>query len=230
MHAQRDALSIEVSDLRAELLETRSTTSALVNEASKRESLVEELEKHRSVLADLQETLQKTKDEMDTLQAEKNSQDSLLRDLQAQLTRSPSPGTSRLGSTRPNGLPAAKLPPLTPLPSLPIAVPPTVRALHEAQGSTGSSAPMSPASSRSVDFPDASTPATSVAGSAIGTGAPDAKVVAQMQEQVKQLEEQEVMIKTLNKQLTHCESDLQAHMDMVSTLESSLADSEKNCE
>ena len=36
------------------------------------------------------------------------------------------------------------------------------------------------------------------------------------------------MIKTLNKQLTHCESDLQTHMDEVSRLEDSLADSEKN--
>ena len=38
------------------------------------------------------------------------------------------------------------------------------------------------------------------------------------------------MIKTLNKQLTHCETDLQAHMDMVATLEASLGDSEKNRE
>jgi len=36
------------------------------------------------------------------------------------------------------------------------------------------------------------------------------------------------MIKTLNKQLTHCESDLQTHMDLVSTLETSLGDCEKN--
>jgi len=43
-----------------------------------------------------------------------------------------------------------------------------------------------------------------------------------------QLEEQEAMIKTLNKQLTHCESDLQTHMDLVTTLETSLGDCEKN--
>lgn len=36
------------------------------------------------------------------------------------------------------------------------------------------------------------------------------------------------MIKTLNKQLTHCEADLQAHMDLVATLEASLTDSERN--
>ena len=58
----------------------------------------------------------------------------------------------------------------------------------------------------------------------------DSKLTAQVQEQAKQLDEQEAMIKTLNKQLTHCESDLQAHMDMVARLETSLADSEKNRE
>ncbi len=46
--------------------------------------------------------------------------------------------------------------------------------------------------------------------------------------QAKLIDEQEAMIKTLNKQLTHCESDLQTHMDLVSTLETSLGDSEKN--
>jgi hypothetical protein len=38
------------------------------------------------------------------------------------------------------------------------------------------------------------------------------------------------MIKTLHKQLTHCEGDLQAHIDLVSTLENSLNDSERNRE
>lgn len=56
----------------------------------------------------------------------------------------------------------------------------------------------------------------------------DLKLMAQVQEQAKHMEEQEAMIKTLNKQLTHCETDLQAHMDLVNSLETSLADSEKN--
>jgi mevalonate kinase len=42
------------------------------------------------------------------------------------------------------------------------------------------------------------------------------------------MEEQEAMIKTLNKQLTHCETDLQTHMNMVNKLEGSLGDTEKN--
>lgn len=58
----------------------------------------------------------------------------------------------------------------------------------------------------------------------------DPKVHQQIVEQARHLEEQETMIKTLNKQLTHCESDLQAHMDLVATLETSLTDSERNRE
>lgn len=46
---------------------------------------------------------------------------------------------------------------------------------------------------------------------------------------MKTIGEQAAMIKTVNKQLTHCESDLQTHMDEVAHLENSLADSEKNC-
>ena len=61
-----------------------------------------------------------------------------------------------------------------------------------------------------------------------GPREPDPKIAAQLQLQAKQLDEQGAMIKTLNKQLTHCEGDLQAHMDMVATLEASLGDSEKN--
>lgn len=45
---------------------------------------------------------------------------------------------------------------------------------------------------------------------------------------IKQMEEQEAMIRTLQKQLTNAEADLQANVDLVNTLESSLNDSERN--
>lgn len=61
-------------------------------------------------------------------------------------------------------------------------------------------------------------------------GTPEPKLVMQVEKQAKHIEEQDAMIKTLNKQLSHCETDLQAHMDLVSTLETSLGDSEKNRE
>jgi kinesin family protein 4/21/27 len=69
---------------------------------------------------------------------------------------------------------------------------------------------------------------TSVGPSVNGSSAIDPKTAARLEQQAKQIEEQEVMIKTLNKHLTHCESDLQTHMDLVSTLETLLGDSEKN--
>jgi kinesin family protein 4/21/27 len=53
-------------------------------------------------------------------------------------------------------------------------------------------------------------------------------ITAKLEDQAKYIDEQEVMIKTLNKQLSHCESDLATHMDLVSTLETSLSDCEKN--
>jgi len=56
----------------------------------------------------------------------------------------------------------------------------------------------------------------------------DTELAQQLQDQAKQMEEQEAMIKTLNKQLTHCEADLQTHMDMVNRIETDLGDSEKN--
>ncbi|OCH92129.1 kinesin [Obba rivulosa] len=205
-HGERDTLTEEVERLRAELLQSRQRADDLVQETSKRDALAQELEKHRVALAETQENLQRTKDEMGNLQAEKN--------LQSQLVRSPSPGDSP--ATRPTperGMSFTRLPPPTP--------PPT--ASHEPQLST-SSGVESP-----LDSP--STSATSVGHSHLnGLPAltPDPKLVVQAQQQAKQLEEQEAMIKTLNKQLTHCESDLQAHMDMVATLESSLGDSEKN--
>lgn len=53
-------------------------------------------------------------------------------------------------------------------------------------------------------------------------------VAAKIEDQARQISEQEAMIKTLNKQLSHCESDLATHMDLVTTLETSLSESEKN--
>jgi kinesin family protein 4/21/27 len=230
--AQRDGFEAEVAKLRAELNRTRSEQSKLIQEASKRESLVGELERHRSVLADMQENLQRVKDEKDTLQTEKNRSDALVRELQAQvLARSSSPPNGRPGPdrnlayTRATGLPAMKLPPPTPPPSVP--PPPAPRANGDASLSTSSHASSALASSSSRDSqPDS--PSTSVGASVSGFPVTDSKTTARLEQQAKQLDEQEAMIKTLNKQLTHCESDLQTHMDLVSTLETSLGDSEKN--
>ncbi|OAX39364.1 hypothetical protein K503DRAFT_865468 [Rhizopogon vinicolor AM-OR11-026] len=76
-------------------------------------------------------------------------------------------------------------------------------------------------------FARAAPPATLVTSIA-APGVDSKAITAKLEDQAKHISEQEVIIKTLNKQLSHCESDLAAHMDLVSTLETSLGDSEKN--
>ncbi|THH18433.1 hypothetical protein EUX98_g8959 [Antrodiella citrinella] len=227
---ERRNLHTQLTQIRADLENARAETTELVKEASKRESLIDEIEKHRSVVAEMQDNLQRTKDEMDTLQAERNRQDHVLRDLQAQLSRSPSPGARPdRGMSISSRLPPAKLPPLSPPPAVP--PPPTPKDSHASVSTILTS------SSCGIDSPleSPTTAATSIAHSMImgsprtpTSPTPDPKILLQVQEQSKLLEEQDSMIKTLNKQLSHCESDLQAHMDLVNTLETSLADSEKN--
>ncbi|KAG6854726.1 hypothetical protein C0991_002439 [Blastosporella zonata] len=232
---ERDDLEAQVAHLRGELDKTRREQSKLIQETSKRESLVDELERHRSVLAEMQENLQKVKDEKDAIQVERSRAENLVRDLQAQLARSASPAHSRpvpernLSYTRAAGLPAMKLPPPTPPPSVPPPPAPTPRVPAPANvdvalsTSPNSSTTGASASSRESqpESPLTSVPPTSPPPA-------DPKIFAKLELQAKQIDEQEVMIKTLNKQLTHCESDILTHMDLVSTLETSLGDSEKN--
>jgi len=133
--------------------------------------------------------------------------------------------------SRANGL-ATKLPPPTPPPSVPPPPAPKMASSLVHQPSTSSatsSAALSPSSSRDSDI---NSPATSVQPSTINghtaTVVADMELAQQLQDQAKQMEEQEAMIKTLNKQLTHCEADLQAHMNIVNRIETDLGDSEKN--
>lgn len=231
-HGERDELQSEVAKLRAELKVTRVEKTKLAREVSKRESLVGELDRHRSILAEAQENLQKVKDEKDSIQAQKAKQDAMLRDLQAQVARqsaapnSPATVDRNLSYNRANGLPPMKLPPPTPPPSAP---PPPAPRNGDSISSQSSVIRSSTTSSRESQLDSPATPSTSVghspASGQTSASPTEAKVSAQ---QTKHIEEQDAMIKTLNKQLSHCETDLQAHMDLVSTLETSLGDSEKN--
>ncbi|KAF8651435.1 hypothetical protein AX16_004736 [Volvariella volvacea WC 439] len=230
--SERDELQAELAKLRAELDKTQNEQSKLIQEASKRESLVNELEHHRSILAEMQENLQKVKDEKDVLQTEKIKADTLVRDLQAQIARSSPPPHARSPdrpfARGPGSLPS-KLPPPTPPPSVPPPPAPRPIGIHHTNSdlSTSSQGSSFVPSSFSSKESQPDSPSTSV-GPASQYGAPDPKLLQRIEQQAKTIEEQEVMIKTLNKQLTHCETDLQTHMDLVGTLESSLGDSEKN--
>ncbi|KAG6851283.1 hypothetical protein H0H93_011719 [Arthromyces matolae] len=209
--------------------------SKLIQEASKRDSLVEELDRHRSILAEMQENLQKVKDEKDAMQVERSRAENQLREMQAQIARSASPPHSRpvpernMSYTRSTSIPSMKLPPPTPPPSGPPPPAPMSRvpapASVDASLSTSSGSSTTVATSLSRDSPLES-PLTSLPPNSPPPG--DVKLFVKLEEQAKHIDEQEVMIKTLNKQLTHCEGDLQTHMDLVTTLETSLGDSEKN--
>lgn len=229
-HDERDKLQSTVVMLRAELEKAKAAQASLLQDASKRESIVGELEKHRSLLAEVQENLQRVKDEKDTVQAQKSKQDSVVRDLQAQLiTRTSTPerpavAERNIAFSRVNGLPPMKLPPPTPPPSAP--PPPAPKTNGDSISSQSSIMRSSTSSSRDSALESPATPSTSVAHS-LANGHTSMNS-AQLEKQAKHIEEQDAMIKTLNKQLSHCESDLQAHMDLVTTLETSLSDSEKN--
>jgi len=127
--------------------------------------------------------------------------------------------------------PPAKPPPLSPPPSIPpppipSSVPPVAQLPSADSSLSSASRSLSEEGSEETHSSDHSTSTSVLAPS----GQMDPKVHQQIVEQARHLEEQETMIKTLNKQLTHCESDLQAHMDLVATLETSLTDSERNRE
>ncbi|CAG7852493.1 Kinesin-like protein KIF21A [Serendipita indica DSM 11827] len=224
---ERREYSQQIDMLKSEL--ERAQMAQPTSSDSKRESLVEELDRHRSVIGDLRIDLQRTKDAMDTLQAEKARQDQMVKELQAQLVAS----TEGHGSndshdvhmtprSRVNGVPPSKPPPAGALPSLPNGA----HLSHDKFGSISSrSMTTSTMHSATDSLVNPSTPATSILSPGPQT---DSKIAAQLEELTRQVEEQDTMIKTLNKQLTHCEGDLQAHMDLVRTLESTLNDSERN--
>ncbi|KAF8275271.1 hypothetical protein EI94DRAFT_1793880 [Lactarius quietus] len=190
-HNEREELAKEVETLKAQLGSTR-------------------------VLAELQHTLQRVKDEKDAIQEEKAKQEGIMRDLQAQLARIPT--TPALTASPPNCRRRPST--LCATPSCPessvITGPSAVNVL------CWTSAVLSPSSSRDSDI---DSPATSVTPSATNghasTVVADTEFAQQLQERTKQMEEQDAIIKTLNKQLTHCEADLQAHMDLVNNLETS---------
>ncbi|KAF8709322.1 Microtubule binding, partial [Rhizoctonia solani] len=232
----RAALSAEVEVLRAQLEEAQSHQVAHAEESTKHQATADELEREREVVSNLQKELQKAAEEREALEVERNRQDALIKELQSQLVAkatTPEPseeyqrsapraseGGRNMSYARTNGLPPAKLPPLTPPPSippppLPSSVPPVPSIPESATTRTGTTSMSSHADS-TID-------------SSIAPGsAADPNAAAQLEKQARQLDEAQAMIKTLNKQLTHCEGDLQAHMDLVATLETSLSDSERN--
>ena len=239
--SERDDHSLTIQNIRAELESSNALQLSYKQEATHAKSLAQELDRHEAAFEEVQAELQRVREEKDTHLQERQRQDALIQDLQAQLTRSKahkrdgsgdsapnSASTNGMGSrvSRPNGIPSAKLPPLSAPPAGPPPPPPSTTADSSVLSHTTRTSSSSQGS-RPTSPTDGTTPSTSVIMSP--TPAHEAKLAALIDEQAMHIQEQEAMIKTLNKQLTHCEADLQAHMDLVATLEASLTDSERNC-
>ncbi|EJD02223.1 kinesin [Fomitiporia mediterranea MF3/22] len=211
MQIERLRYESELEDLRKALALSETENKKLSQTVAQRERVAEELERQRTLLNETRAELQKTKEHSK-------------HDVPAGLP-------SRPGPDRRAGM--SKLPPLTPPPSVPPppapkSVPPLPSSVPMDVANSVSSQSNTLRSSASSRESNPESPATSTSGTSVAATATDPKISTQLEEQAKHIEEQEVMIKTLNKQLSHCESDLQAHMDLVSTLETSLGDSEKN--
>ncbi|KAH7107617.1 kinesin-domain-containing protein [Auriculariales sp. MPI-PUGE-AT-0066] len=241
-----------ITALQADLAAAKQTQSALASqvtslqddlqlrtaEVQRYQPLAREAVDLKAELERVRDELQNIKSEAELLQSDKSRQDLLIKDLHAQIASltqaraSPSvdrqanfvrsnSGSSRLppATPPPSGPPPSVPPP--PIPSDPTATPIEIAkrsALARSSDSSRGSIPDSPAATISTTL--TSLPSTN--------GHADSKIVALLEEKEQTIEEQDTMIRTLNKQLTHCESDLQAHMDLVSTLETSLSESERN--
>lgn len=197
--------------VQTELFKTKHEIDVLHSERVKQDAAMRELQaklaEYSAASSPIPETLELSSSGRDSLSAVGPRES--LRDLNIARASSPINRTS-------------KPPPPTPPPTMPPPPPPSGIPtsssgddLVAAAGSCNSQqlARRTP-SLTSVTGRRPETPASGDGHSA-ATAAPDAKLVAQV-------EEHETTIKALNKRLQHCEADLQANIDLVNTLESAL--------
>jgi hypothetical protein len=218
------------------------------------------MERQQAALAEAQKELERTRDARNAryaLTLDKGRAEGAMRELEARLARSASPETPISVRSRMASIPPAKLPPALPPPPAPMSIPPAKlppasppppapmpagpppppppgqgHGLLSESVSYGSSVLSSVRRSSGSDGP--TTPTTSappsVAPGTPGGGPTEPRLLAQVAAHGAKLEEQDTMIRTLEKQLAHCEQNLQTHIDLVNTLEGSLKDREKNHE
>lgn len=230
-----------LASLQSEHQRSTLTTQKLESRCRIAEDAAKTAEKTAMELQQMHLDMRGAADRIEQLTKEKSSTESTIRDLQSQLAALQNrlslvqdvsiqrPIIERtLSHSRPNGLPPAKLPPLSPPPSIPPPpLPPNAPPVQSENGH----ASMSSISSRGrASTGSQETHDTVPTSTGSVNGILDDVTTNGDQTQTRLIEEQEAMIKTLNKQLAHCETDLQAHIDLVATLESSLNDSERNCE
>ncbi|TIA85651.1 hypothetical protein E3P99_03929 [Wallemia hederae] len=195
----------EFAEALATMKELEKTMEAAVADREALQEQVDDLTTRSSSHEYQQLELTRSKEEISSLTHEKLRLESALRDyenVRVKDTELQSPVLMDAAPKSPRlsrgNSGGSNVPPPTPPPSIPPPPPPQ----NGKQRQSTSSRPESAASVRSQSdaHPDAS----------------------------KQLEEAEQQIKTLTKQLDHCEADLQANIDLVQTLENALMDSERS--
>lgn len=235
--AERDELAAQVEHLQA------GQSSDARIEA---ENLRKELENHKLSMANLKTELLRAKGEIQTLTDERAAMNDgrSSRDSQNGGMETIGPFPAAMANTNGGSVRGSKgaLPPPTPPPSMP--VPPTPSGGSAAhRGSLGARASLSSLMTRS-ESPDPTRSSTMTAattsGGGHGPGLSRSSSATSMYTQTmsvngmshadtkKLLADQSEELKSLAKQLAHCEADLQANIDLVSTLEAALNDSERN--
>lgn len=237
---QAEAFKAEAAELRREMVSYRHNLTNLKTELqrSKNEVLAisEERMKLEQQLQELQEDAAGAKSFLPRLSEEQDGDVTL----GSSAISSPGPSTP-VGST--GMVRQRSMPPPTPPPKIP--PPPTPPTSGSGAGGTlpRSSIPLAARTSLSslmtrADSPGPTTPTGTIGTSALtrsSSGGSKHTSIASInlstlgsQDAKKLLTEQGEELRQLAKQLSHCEADLQANIDLVTTLEAALNDSERN--
>ncbi len=248
--AERDQMATELAVMRDGLEKSGSMATAPPESSS---ALARELETQRSLFARAKSDLLRSQADLQALSEGRTRQDAQLRELQMKLSASearvskaiatdassqadnasirsvrsptrmdtnteveqiadstPMRSFSRAGSV-------SKPPPPTPPPSMPPPPTPNTGGLSGRRSSAGNRN-----SSGSINTADvAGMLARSPSHQSLSNGRAEKSSSVILAEQAEEL-------KSLQKQLSHCEADLQANIDLVATLEAALNDSERN--
>ncbi|CAO1629670.1 unnamed protein product [Parajaminaea phylloscopi] len=237
--AERDEFAAEVEQL-------RGSGGGGAGSAAEAATLRKDLDAHRVTLANLKTELQRSRGEVLLLMEERSRQDQALRETQERMRDSrdlhgptspmseEGPLLSMNGSGSVRGSKQA-LPPPTPPPAMP--VPPTPTVLNGGAGQRSSAAGARTSLSSLMTRSDS--PGPGMASGTAGTLTRSSSATSMHthttsingltnQDAKKLLADQSEELKNLAKQLSHCEADLQANIDLVATLEAALNDSERN--
>lgn len=248
----REAAQSEAELELQEALDTLSTLDkALLESQAEREELMKQLNEMKRFNSTDQETMAK---ELASLQAEfervKQERDELmqLKDSTAEInsrsghgmgSRSDSPSLPGL-PTRSHLLANGKPPPPTPPPNMPPPPPPTSSVtnpnLPGLTGTTTTTSSIATTIRRPARTSNSSSQLSHTNNSMSGRESPSTSVATSClvdssmvdPRMVKKIEEQEIAIARLSKQLSQCETDLKGNIDLVTNLESALNETERN--